>query len=428
MRLANSFNPTSTTRIAGVVSLCVAMFWLAGCDQGQVKSQTKKTPEVVVTTPITAEVTDFQDFTGRLDGIKTVEIRARVSGFIMTAPFKEGDLVHEGDLLFKIDPRTYQATYNQAEANLKLAETDRILQERNAHRARQMVGGLSIGQEEYDTMIATFEKSKATVGSMQAARDMAKLYLDYTEVTAPLTGRISRRFVDPGNLVVQDSTALTTIVSDNPLYAYFDVDERTYLELLGTAEKNKASWMKDLQFPVVMRLANEEQFTRTGSVNFVDNRVNANTGTIRMRGVFDNSSGVLKAGLFVRVRLPIGNPSPEILIADEALLSDQGRKYVLVIDDKNEVGYRTVTIGQEIQGLRVIKKGLAMGDKVILSGQQRVRPGVTVQAKVQAPPKPPQSALSRLLSDFKKSGSGSQPKPRTKAVVEKPEKPSAVGS
>jgi RND family efflux transporter MFP subunit len=388
---------------ASLLFLLPAMALISGCGQAH-QEQEKKVPEVIVTTPVTAQVTDYQDFTGRLDGIKTVEVRARVSGFVMAAPFKEGDLVHEGDLLFQIDRRTYQATLNQTEANLKLAETDRSLQERNATRARRLAGSNSVGAEEYETMIATFEKSKATVGSMEAARDMAKLYLDYTQVTAPVTGRVSRRFVDPGNLVVQDSTLLTTIVSDSQLYAYFDVDERAYLDLLGAASPGQGSWFAGLKFPVVMRLANEEEFTRTGTVNFIDNRVSATTGTIRMRGLFENPLGALKAGLFVRIRLPIGNPYQAVLIADEALQSDQGRKYVYVVNDGNEVVYRPVTIGQEIQGMAVIKKGLAEGERVILSGMQRVRPGTPVQVKMQKPPKAPESPLARLLTSSRKEG------------------------
>jgi multidrug efflux system membrane fusion protein len=318
----------------------------------------------------------------------------------MEAPFKEGDVVHKDDLLFRIDPRTYQATLNQTEANLKQAVADRNLQERNTARARKLIEGRSIAQEDYDTTLATYEKSKATVGSFEAARDMAKLYLEFTQVTAPLTGRISRRFVDPGNLVVADNTMLTTLVDDGQLYAYFDVDERTYLDLLESATPGQSSWFVGLQFPVLMRLANEEQFSRSGTVNFVDNRVNASTGTIRMRGVFDNRNGFLKAGLFVRIRLPIGRPYQANLIPDEALLSDQGKKYVYVVDDNNEVVYRPVTPGQEIQTLRVIKTGLSKGERVIVSGMQRVRAKSKVEVKVQPPHKPPESTLGQLLSAF----------------------------
>jgi RND family efflux transporter MFP subunit len=378
-----------------------------GCLQSSRPAPASKPVEVVVTTPIRDSVTDYQDFTGRLNALKTVDVRPRVSGYVKDAPFKEGDLVKEGELLFQIDPRTYAADYHQAEANLKQAEADRKLQERNVDRARRMIRGNAIGKEEYDQIMAGMEKSSATVGAMEAARDRAKLYLDFTRVTSPLTGRISRRMVDPGNLVNADNTILTTIVTVNPLYAYFDVDERTYLDLVNTSGGEQASWFSALQYPVLMRLANEDQFTHAGTINFLDNRVNANTGTITMRGVFENTAGKLKSGLFVRLRLPIGVPYQAFLVPDEAILSDQGRKYLYVVNDKNEAIYRTVKLGQEIQGLRVIKEGIQAGEKVIVSGMQRVRRGAKVQATMRTPPKPPPSPLGRLLSSLqKKAGAG----------------------
>ncbi|HEV3117043.1 MAG TPA: efflux RND transporter periplasmic adaptor subunit [Gemmataceae bacterium] len=389
-----------TYRSTTVGLLCVAAaIGVAGCDQAShTTEQEKKAIEVIVTTPITDEVTDYQDFTGRLDALKTVDIRARVSGFVMTAPFKEGDVVHEGDLLFHIDPRTYRATYNQTEANLKQAIADRNLQEKNSLRARRMIEGRSIAQEDYDTTLATLEKSRATVGSMEAARDMAKLYLDFTQVTAPLTGRISRRLVDPGNLVTADSTLLTTIVADSTLYAYFDVDERTYLDLTGPAGSAANPLHTELKFPVLMRLANENDFAHTCTINFVDNRVSANSGTIRMRAIFDNANGLLKPGLFVHIRLPIGNPYQAVLVPNEALMWDQGRKYVFVVNNKDEVEYRAVEPGQQIQGLCVIKKNLKLGERVIISGMQRVKQKAKVEVKMSEPPKRPDSPLGRLLS------------------------------
>jgi RND family efflux transporter MFP subunit len=372
----------------------------AGCERSQPPAERPKV-EVVVTTPITDKVTDYQDFTGRLDAVKTVDIRARVTGYVTKAPFKEGDDVHEGDLLFEIDPRTYEADHNQAEANLKLAEADSKLQQKNAARAQRMRSDKALSQEEYETTVATAEKSKATVKSMEAARDRAKLYVDFTRVMAPWNGRISRRLVDPGNLVNADQTILTTMVTEDPLYAYFDVDERTYLDLVASAKSGQSSWFEGLQFPVLMSLANEAgKFDHIGTVNFIDNRVNATTGTIRMRGVFPNPLKALKPNLFARIRLSTGRPYDAILIPDEAILSDQGRKYVDVVNDQGEVVYRPVTIGQEIRGLRVMKEGLAPGEWVIVSGMQRVKPGTKVQKKEQPPPKPPESPLSRLLTQL----------------------------
>jgi RND family efflux transporter MFP subunit len=386
--------------------MVLAAVLAAGCDHGPPAAPPAKTVQVIVTQPITYDVTDYQDFTGRLDAFRTVDIRSRVTGYIHDAPFKEGDLVHEGDLLFQIDPRPYAADLNQAKANLTLAEADRNLQEKIVARARKLISGRNISQEEFDQDVAASEKAQATIGAMQAARDRSQLYVDYTRVTAPLTGRISRRFVDPGNLVNADNTILTTLVAESPMYAYFDVDERTYLDLIESASPSQTAWLAGLQFPVLMRLANEEDFVHSGVINFIDNRVIATTGTVRMRGVFENTKGNLKSGLFVRIRLPIGKPYPALLIPDEALQSDQGRKYVWVVNKENQVEYRPVKLGQAITGLRVIqaaekgkegKEGLSKDDRIIISGMQRVRPGVQVQVKAQDPPKPPESPLKQSV-------------------------------
>jgi len=398
MTMRPSARPSWCRLGIGVPAVLAAVLLSAGCNRSSSSAKAAKPVEVVVTTPITDEVTDYQDFTGRLDALKTVDIRAHVSGYVTEVPFKEGDLVHEGDLLFQIDPRPYQADFDQAAANYKQAETDRKLQDKHAERARRLHGTSAISEDEYDQMIGNWERAVATAGAALAVRDRAKLFLDYTRVTSPVTGRVSRRNVDPGNLVRTDETLLTTVVTEDPIYAYFDVDERTYLDLIGAARPGQDAWGTGQKYPVLMRLANEEEFTRAGVVNFVDNRVNGNTGTIRMRGVFENPKRVLKSGLFVRIRLPIGTPYQAVLIPDEAVLSDQGRKYVYVVNDKNEVEYRSVKLGQSIQDLRVVKEGVAAGEKVIVNGMQRVRPKSEVVVKTQDPPKPPHASLGKQLS------------------------------
>jgi multidrug efflux system membrane fusion protein len=399
----------------GVAAVVVVSAAAGGCHHAA-PAKMSKIAEVVVTTPVMDEVTDYQDFTGRMDALKTVDIRPRVSGYITEAPFVEGDIVKEGDLLFQIDPRPYQAEVNQAKANLKLAEADLKLQKQLTARALEVVRSGGVTPQDIDQLIAASEKASANVGAMKAALERAELNLEFTHVKAPplrddqgrpLVGRISRRMVDPGNLVNADQTVLTTLVSIDPMYAYFDVDERTYLELAEATRRQGHSWFSVLRFPVLMRLANEDEFHTKGYVNFLDNRLNANTGTVRMRGVFANPNDVLKPGLFVRIRLPLGVPYKAILVPDEALLSDQGRKYVYVVKkDKNDKGeeidkveYRSVEIGQALQGLRVIKKGVHEGERVIVSGMQRVRPGAVVQAKMQEPPPPPQSPLTQILKE-----------------------------
>jgi RND family efflux transporter MFP subunit len=389
----------------GLLFVMAATLLAMGCNNAAPSKEAKKV-EVTVTTPITDDVIEYQDFTGRLDAFKTVNIRARTTGYITEAPFKEGDLVREGDLLFQIDSQPYEADLNLAEANLKLAEADATLQESIAARDSRLIQTGGIAREQYETTLATALKAKATVGAARATRDKAKLYLDYTHVVAPFAGRISRRLVDPGNDVTADSTFLTTLVTETPVYAYFDVDERSFLDLQKVAEPAKESRvgtksgasapMQQLQAKVLMRLANEDNFTRIGVVNFVDNRVIATTGTIRMRGVFENPKGDLTSGLFARVRLPTGKPYKAFLIPDEALQSDQGRKYLYVVNGNNEVEYRAVELGQAIEGLRVIKKGLSESDQVIVTGMQRVKPKQSVEVKRQEPPKPPESPLKQL--------------------------------
>lgn len=415
---------------------CFALFIAAGCGKPPQQSE-DKTPKVEVTTPVTGTITDYEDFTGRLDALKTTDIRAHVSGYILKAPFKEGDEVHEGDILFEIDSRTFEADYNQADANLKLAIADSKLQEKNAKRATTLVRSQAMSQEDYETAVATAEKSRATVKSNEAAKNRAKVYLDYTKVTAPWSGRISRRLVDPGNLVNADNTVLTTLVTEDPLYAYFDVNERTYLELVGSSTGRSV-----LGLPVLMRLANEAEFVRPGTIDFVDNRVNAMTGTIRMRGVFPNEAKILKPGLFVRIRLPIGASYKALMIPDQAVLSDQGRKYVFVVNDQKKVVYRPVELGQEIEGLRVIKqaviskgviqRGLAPGEQVIITGTQRVRADDIVETIKKDPPKPPESRLSQLLASLKqgKNPSGKPAEEVKKSAVQDSATPAstAVGS
>jgi RND family efflux transporter MFP subunit len=395
---------------AGVLVATLA----SGCGSGQATEKKNKPLEVTVTSPITDEVTDYQDFTGRLSAVKSVDIRPRVSGYVTKAEFKEGDLVKEGDVLFVIDPSTYKADLNQARANLKLAEAERNVMERNAGRAQRLIGRSAVAQEDYETIMATLEKDRATVDAMEASRDRAKLYVDWTTVKAPISGRVSRRLVDPGNLVNADNTILTTIVTENPQYAYFDVDERTYLNLVGSRSSASPEWLTSLHFPVLMRLSNEDDFTHLGTVDFIDNQVSATTGTIRMRGVFQNPKGLLRAGLFARIRLPLGTPYKAILVSDEALQSDQGRKFVYVVKPgKNKQGetvhvveYRRVIPGQAVGGLRVIKapekgkegkEGLSEGEQVIVIGQQRVRPEMEVTVKKQPPPERPEPPFGKLL-------------------------------
>jgi RND family efflux transporter MFP subunit len=402
----------------------------AGCHPAPPKPPAKPAA-VVATAAISGVVTDYQDFTGRLDAFKTVDVRSRVSGYITEAPFKEGDLVEEGeDVLFAIDDRPYKAQLKSAKAQVAAAKAqiavyDANLELARANLKRAQLAGRGATLLEIDQFQAQVQSSEANIklaranlGTAEANLETAELNYEWTEVTAPLTGRVSRRNVDPGNLVNADNTVLTTIVQDDRMYVYFDVDEQTYLGLAGTKSKGEGSWLFGLKYPVLIRLATEDDYTHVGTINFLDNRLNGNSGTIRMRGLFDNPDGAFRSGLFARVRLPIRSPYKAVLVPDEAVLSDQGRKYVWVVrpkkdeqtgEDKLVAHYCKVTPGQATQGLRVIKEGLDEGDRVIVTGTQRVREGTPVEATdlpADKRPKAPESPLTKLLADYRPLSEG----------------------
>ena len=406
---------------AVLLAVSLGIVFGAGCNQAPpVAKVEKKAIEVMVVHPVRDRVTDYNDFTGRLDALKTATLTSRVSGYVDSAPFKEGDHVKEGDVVFTIDPRPYVADLKQAQANLAVAEAESRLQNKNVARAQKLIANRTISQEDFDQINATWEKSKANIESAIATRDKAKLYLDYTKVIAPWSGKISRRNVDPGNMVNADMTQLTTLVSEDSIYAYFDVDERTYLDLMEIGKTNRGSWASQEKYPILMALPKEETYGHVGVVNFVDNKVNSGTGTIRMRGIFDNPDRILKAGMFCRIRLPVGNPYDALLIPDEAIQNDQGKKYVYVLNEKDEVVYRTVNPGQPIQApkqnLRVIlNDGVKPDDRIIVTGLQRIRPGMVVKPNLAPDLKSPGSPLTRILMEMEKPKANPETSPPAKA-------------
>jgi RND family efflux transporter MFP subunit len=370
---------------AGIGLLAAVGLTALGCNHAPQQAATVKPAEVFVTQPVTKEVTEFEDFTGRTEAVDSIEIRARVTGYLDKVHFKEGAEVKQGDLLFEIDPRPYQAELDRAEANVVQAQAHLTRLDSDFERAKGLIKNQAIGKEEFDRISGDRAEAAAALGVAQASRALAKLNLDYTKITAPITGRISRRYIDPGNLVKADDTVLTSVVSQDPIYAYFDVDERTVLRLRRLIQEGKIRSARETEVPVLLGLADEEGFSRHGTINFADNRVDPNTGTLRVRAIFPNAERILSAGLFVRIRLPVGTPHPALLIPEQALGTDQGQKFLYVVTPANEVEYRKVKIGPMSDGLRVIEDGLKAGERVIVNGLQRVRPGVT---KVEAKPAP----------------------------------------
>jgi RND family efflux transporter MFP subunit len=358
---------------------------LAGCARTPPEAPTAPV-SVSVSHPIEREVTDYADYTGRTAAVDSVELRARVWGYLDKVNFKEGALVEKGDVLFEIDPLTYRAALNQAEGNLAAlaARVERL----NADfaRAERLVKTAAISQEDHDKVAGDRAEAIASRAAAQAAVERAKLDLQYTKVTAPVNGRVSRFIVTVGNLIQagdqSGGTLLTTIVSVDPMYAYFDVDERTVLHVRQLIREGKADSPREGPVPVWLGLPNEQGFPHQGTINFVDNQVNPRTGTMRLRGVFPNKDQVLVPGFFARVRVPIGRAHLALLVSERALDSDQGQRIVYVVDKDNKVVTRPVRLGALHNGLREITDGLTPGERVIVTGLQQVRPGVTVEPKL----------------------------------------------
>jgi RND family efflux transporter MFP subunit len=330
-------------------------------------------------------ITDYEDFTGRTDAVMSVEIRARVSGYLIKGlrdggVNKEGKEVKTGELLFEIDPRTYEADRNKAEAALAQSQARLERLTKDFARAKELLPTRSISQGDYDQIAGDNKEAEAAVKTAQATLDLAKVNLGFTKVLAPCDGQLSKQLIDPGNMVQTDQTPLTSIVTLDPIYAYFDIDERTMLQL-RRMKREAETKSKQAKFKVLLELTDEEDYPHQGIIDFADNRVDAMTGTRRLRGVFPNPRRIIMPGMFARIRLPIGEPHRAILIPEEALGSDQGQRFLYVVNDKNEAVYRRVEVGSLHGTLRVIKSGLAEGERVVLDGLQRIQPGKPVRPK-----------------------------------------------
>jgi RND family efflux transporter MFP subunit len=341
-------------------------------------------PEVQVSLPITdREVTDYEDFPGRIMAVDDITVRARVTGYLIKAKFKEGTEVTKDDVLFEVDPRPYKAELARAEGNVLQAQGHLKRLEADYQRASGLVARGAMGREDFDKVAGDRTEAAGALEVAKANLDLARLNLEYTQVRAPLSGRVGRRFIDPGNLVKADDTALTTIVSLDPIYAYFNLDERSTLKAQQLIREKKIEWNPDKGLPVWLGMANEEGFPRRdGKIKFVDNRVDPDTGTWQLRALFTNPDRALTPGLFVRIRLPVGNPYKPLLVAEEALGTDQGQKFLYVVDTAKKVDYRRVKVGRLHDGLRVITDGLTVREMVVVSGLQRVRPGIEVNPEL----------------------------------------------
>jgi RND family efflux transporter MFP subunit len=355
---------------------------LAGCGQSGGGAQAAPpAPQVSVATVLQKRVKEWDEFTGRFQAIETVEIRPRVSGYIDKVAFKEGGIVKAGDLLFVIDPRPYQAEYDRTAADLKRYKTALDLARIESARVQRLRESGAVSQEELDERTSTVAQAEANVAGAQAAAESAQLNLGWTRVTSPIAGRVSRAEVTRGNLVTggnNGGTLLSSVVSMDPIYLYFDSDEQAYLRYGQMARNGQRESSRDAPNPVRVGLANEEGFPHEGSMDFVDNQLNPQTGTIRARAVLQNKDGLFTPGLFARVQLLGSSEYTAILIDDRAVNTDQSQKYVLIVGADNKVEYRKVTLGRVIDGLRIVREGLKPGDTIVVNGAQRVHPGITV--------------------------------------------------
>ncbi|MEA3112371.1 MAG: rane fusion protein multidrug efflux system [Caballeronia sp.] len=330
--------------------------------------------EVDVAMVVSKTITDYQNYSGRLEAVDKVEIRPLVPGTIVAVHFADGALVKKGDALFTIDPRPYVAAVDQAAAQLAAAQARNGYTSTDAARAERLLADNAIAKRDYDEKQNASHEAAANLKAAQAALETAKINLTYTQITAPVSGRVSRAEMTVGNIVSTGSSAplLTTLVSVSPIYASFDVDEQTYLRYLS--RDSRAS------VPVSLGLANEEGFSREGKVASVDNQLNTGSGTIRVRARFDNADASLVPGLYARIKVGGGTPHPAVLIDDAAIGTDQDKKFVMVVDADNRVQYREVTPGTLSEGMRVIVKGLQPGERIVVNGLQRVRPNDVVKA------------------------------------------------
>ncbi len=352
----------------------LATLALAGCGaKAQSQGPALPPPVVDVAQVDVRPLREWDDFVGRLEAVDTVDLRPRVSGQIIDTPFADGARVHKGQVLFQIDPRPFQAEVDRLSAEVAQAKAKAQLAAADDDRGRRLLAQNAIAREEGERLTSEAQVAQAEVGAAQAALRAAQLNLSFTRVTSPIDGRVSKALITRGNLVTP-SDLLTTVVSDTPIYASFNTDEQTYLTY-AQAERGGNE-------PVYMGLMTEDGFPHVGKLHFLDNSVDPHSGTISGRAVFDNADQRLTPGLFARVRLVSDKAQPVALIPEAALGTDLGKRYVLVLDASDHVDYRPVTLGRAVGELRIVTDGLAPGDKVVVSGLQKVKPGDAVSPKL----------------------------------------------
>lgn len=361
---------------AGVLS---ALF--GGCGSESARLSPPAPPVVTVAPVEQRDITEWEEFTGRTEAVEAVEVRPRVAGHIQEVPFQSGQLVKKGDVLFVIDPRWYKAEFDRRQAEYEQARVRLENAERNAGRAARLLASKAIASEAADASESQFQEARAALLAAKSLMESARLDLEFTEVRAPIDGRVSRALMTTGNYVSGASSLLTTLVSVDPIYIYADVDEASLLKFNALVDARKAAG--DGRIPVELALADEQGFPHRGFVESFDNRLDPNTGTILLRAIFSNPEGRIVPGLFARIRVPTSGNRPAFLVEESAIGTDQSQKFVLTLGEGNTVEYRRVKLGPAIDGKRIVREGLRAGEKIVVNGLQRARPGLPVSPEEQ---------------------------------------------
>jgi len=335
---------------------------------------------------IEMEVMDWDEYTGRLEAVEMVDVRARVSGYLEHVNFKDGDKVKKGDLLFQIDSRTYAAELKRAESELARTRSRVELSQNDFKRAERLRLSKAISDEEYDLRSKTVTENTATMHAAEAAVQMARLNYEFTQVRSPIDGRIGRELITSGNIINGDQTLLTTIVSIDPIYVYLDTDERAVLKYRRLAAVGQRANENEGRIIVQLGLIDENGYPHQGYIDYVDPRMDASTGTLKVRGLINNPDQLLSPGLFARVRIHGGSPHPALLIPGRAIGTDQDQQFVWVVKPDGLVDYRKIKPGIQLGSFRTVLEGLSVDDQIVVDGLPKVRPGVKVQAEKIAVP------------------------------------------
>ena len=376
--------PATLRRLSVALALATLV---VSCGESQKPAGGPPPPAVTIAKPVKQTVVDHDEYVGRFIAVDSVEVRARVSGYLEGVHFKDGQMVKQGDLLFTIDKRPFRNAVDQARANLVQAKSNLAYTESDLARGQQLVRDKTITEQTFEQRSQAFRNSQAAVSNAEAAVRQAELDLEFTELRAPINGRIGDRRVSPGNLVTGgaggNTTLLATIVSLDPIRFEFTFDEASYLRYERLAKSGSDVASRNAGVPVALKLIDERDFIHSGRMDFIDNVIDRSTGTIRGRAVFDNSNGVFTPGMFARAQVPGSASYQALLVPDVAIGSEQVRKYVMVVDGEGTARQKYVTLGQLVGGLRAIKDGIAPDDRVIVNGLARVRPGQKVNAQEQ---------------------------------------------